>query len=168
MKRALLSESRGGVVGAVALAVAAGIILLFVEYGIFLPASSADRTTAPQYTGAPQAASEGPGDRFSPNLSGTWTGEVQGDRRVYPMSVEIVDDGTTVTATATYPDIPCIGTWTELSRTSSELSFIEDMPTGVVCFDDVPVRLTVQNDSLRFEAESGDYFLSAELEKSSG
>lgn len=161
-----MGQPQGGAVGVVALAVIAGAILLGLEYGVFIPASSADRSPSPQVSNSPQVPSAVMGDRSMPDLSGTWAGEVLGDRRVYPMSVEIVDDGTTATATATYPDIPCIGTWTQQSRTASGLSFIEDMPEGVVCFDQVPVRLEVNNDSLFFTAESGEYFLSADLRRS--
>ncbi|KQQ00038.1 MULTISPECIES: hypothetical protein [unclassified Rathayibacter] len=102
------------------------------------------------------------------DLTGTWAGDITGDDRVYPLSVAIRDDGTTAMATATYPDIPCRGTWTQQSRTTTGISFVEDMPEDVVCFDDVPVHLELEDGSLIFTAESGGRSLRAVLVESEG
>lgn len=102
-----------------------------------------------------------------PTFDGTWTGEIVGDAHPYTISVVIDDDGTTVTATATYPEIPCVGEWVQESRTDTVVMVVEIMPDTNVCYDQVPITLTLNPEGTVFySAVSGPYTITSTLTRS--
>lgn len=144
---------------AVGLQVVAIVVLLLA---VVLPGRAA-QVAAP--AAAPTAAQAQPEPSATAiDVDGVWAGAVLGDVHPYTVRAEITDSGSTATAIVTYPEIPCVGTWAQTGRSATTVTFTETMPQAYVCYDQVPVTITMNSDgTLFYSAFSGGASLTATL-----
>lgn len=76
-------------------------------------------------------------------FNGTWVGAIHGDKSAYTAHVVITDDGTMLTGTVAYPEMPCAGDWTQTSRTSTSVNIHEVITSGPKCIDEVDITLSL-------------------------
>ncbi|MCJ7827048.1 MAG: hypothetical protein MUP36_02260 [Demequinaceae bacterium] len=101
---------------------------------------SADPSPTPSETPTPEA---GPFD-------GTWTGDVTGDLHLYTVDVVMTDDGSVLTGNvsytgdASYPEMDCVGVWTQTARHNNHVDVHEVITNGPLCIDELDITLDLK------------------------
>ena len=152
-------------------AVASGAFVRAEATSVSAPANDEDEAPAAPVaetpTTAAPVASAVPPPAQAPSYSGTWVGQISGDRHAYSLTVTISDVDGVMTATATYPELPCTGTWSQTSRTSDRIVVVERMGSENDCFYNVSITLEALGpDTLAYSAQSGNYFITSTLVRS--
>ena len=65
-----------------------------------------------------------------PTLAGQWTGHASGDQDDFDVVADLVVDGSRLTGTVNYPQIPCRGSWKQISSEGNSLVMTEMISSG--------------------------------------
>jgi serine/threonine-protein kinase len=113
------------------IAVLVGVIWMAFDRNPSLP--GATHKTAPTTPTIPPAS-----------LTGRWSGPVSGDQSGFDVVATIVD-GTSLTATVSYPQLNCGGTWTQRGSAGNGIRFVTERITYGNCVTS-EVTLAPQDD----------------------
>jgi serine/threonine-protein kinase len=72
-------------------------------------------------------------------LTGKWSGPASGDQSGFDVVAQILD-GAPLTATVTYPQLNCVGTWTQRASAGNGVRFLTERITSGNC---VPSQVTL-------------------------
>jgi len=149
-----------GTGGKVAIGLAAAVVLgaaiattAIITHSNRGSVSSGASVEAPSYPSqAPSYRSQAPSDSASlsprtsntpsavpSSLTGKWSGPASGDQSGFDVVAEIVD-GALLTATVSYPQLNCVGTWTQHGSAGNGVRFVTERITSGNC---VPSEVTL-------------------------
>jgi len=134
---------RGVKIG-VALALAAVVVAVVavVAFSSLGGSDDAPSTSDQRETSSPPTA---------PSLTGTWSGPVSGDQTGFDVTADITD-GPTLTATVTYPQLDCRGTWTQIDGSTKDLLLVTEKITGGTCVASEVTLRPFPNGTLHFSS----------------
>ncbi|WP_424466661.1 hypothetical protein [Pseudoclavibacter helvolus] len=134
------------------------------ENPVAVPSEPAVAPAGSQPAAPAPAAPSVPVPAPTTSFTGTWVGQISGDRHPYSVTVAISDVDGVVSATATYPELPCTGTWSQTSRSEGRMVVLERMGSENNCFDNVSITLdALDPNTMAYSAQSGDYFITSTL-----
>ncbi|MFZ0831869.1 MAG: serine/threonine protein kinase, partial [Mycobacterium sp.] len=139
----------------VAAAAAIAIVAVGIVAGITVshrsePEPSADRQTPiastppSRPTQAPPSSPSSPPTTAPMSLTGRWSGAVSGDQSGFDVVADIVDKPP-LTATVSYPQLNCGGTWTQHGSAGNGVRFVTENITYGSCVQS-EVTVTPQDD----------------------